>query len=148
MATLSPHRLLQTRAHSPPSTFPVAVTSLAEYKSSIRNCSGPTIPSDPLTSDVTSLARRVLKESHNNQKLLRIYSQVANAPKSTSQSTNRQKKTTLSHKENRDRGRRRAKAKQKPKKKRSRRHRSESSSSSSSKSSFNSEEASSASSSS
>lgn len=150
MAILSPHRLLKTPAPSPPLKYPVAVSSLAEYKSSIRKCSDPATVSDHLTSDVTCLAARVLKESQNNKRLLSFYSQVANAPGSIYPSTSRQKKTPISNrgnKENRDRGRAKAKAKQKPKKRR-RRAPSESSSSTSSKSSFNSEEGSSASSSS
>ncbi|AXQ66197.1 MAG: hypothetical protein [Anelloviridae sp.] len=117
--------------------FPVAVTSLAEYKYSTRNYSGPTTHSGRGTSDVDNLARKVLKECQNNQKLLSFYSQKRD-PESTYQSTSRQKKTHVPR-DRKDRGRAKKKQRQKSNPKRRRRARSESSCSTSSKSSSESE---------
>lgn len=54
-------QIVKDPAPSPPFEIPGGGNILAEYKSSIRKSSDPATVSDPLTSDVTCLAARVLK---------------------------------------------------------------------------------------
>nr|ABD34307.1 ORF1 [Torque teno virus] len=146
-AILYLNRLSRTPAPSPPTKFPEAVRSLAEYKSLTRNTSGHTTHSKASTSDVGTLARRVLKECQNNQTLLSLYSQVQKSQGSTKTGTKKQKNTQILDSEKRNRGRARKKQRAKPKKKRYKRQTSSSSCSTSSKSNCSSDGESSASSS-